>query len=99
MENISVANAYLSDISSNENRSKSLKEFNSSSTTILLPEKSTISKVFAQECKECYNIEDPRKLRFKDVFRLKEISFLLMLYFLIFLGFNIFHATFSDQAV
>src|SRR5215212_1552337 len=147
--NISVANAYLADISSNENRSKnfgkmaissnlgfivgpalaallgstifgnilpviaalilslvtliviglSLKEFKSSSATMLVPEKSTIRKVFAQECKECYNIEDPRKLRFKDVFRLKEISFLLMFYFLIFLGFNIFYATFPVQAV
>src|SRR5918912_940212 len=126
--NISVANAYLADISSDENRSKnfgkmsissnlgfivgpalaallgstifgnilpviaalilslvtliviflSLKEFNSPSSTILIQEKSTISKVFAQECKECYNIEDPRKLRFSDLFRLKEISFLLM---------------------
>jgi DHA1 family tetracycline resistance protein-like MFS transporter len=95
--NISVANAYLADVSSNENRSKnfgkmaissnlgfivgpalaallgstifgnilpviaalilslvtliviglSLKEFNSSSTTIIVPEKSTITKVFA----------------------------------------------------
>ena len=147
--NISVANAYLADISSNENRSKnfgkmaissnlgfivgpalaallgstifgnilpviaalilslvtliviglSLKEFNSPSSTILIQEKSTISKVFAQECKECYNIEDPRKLRFSDLFRLKEISFLLMLYFLIFLGFNIFYAAFPVQAV
>ncbi len=144
--NISVANAYLADISSNENRSKnfgkmaissnlgfivgpalaallgstifgnilpviaalilslvtlivtvlSLKEFNSPS---LIPEKSTIPKVFAQECKECYNIEDPRKLWFSDLFRLKEISFLLMLYFLIFLGFNIFYAAFPVQAV
>ena len=147
--NISVANAYLADISSNENRSKnfgkmaissnlgfivgpalaallgstifgnilpliaalifslvtliiiglSLKEFNSPSSTILIQEKSTISKVFAQECKECYNIEDLRKLRFSDLFRLKEISFLLMLYFLIFLGFNIFYAAFPVQAV
>jgi MFS transporter, DHA1 family, tetracycline resistance protein len=77
----------------------SLKEFNSSSTTIVVPEKSTITKVFAQECKESYNVEDHKKLRFKDVFRLKEISFLLLLYFLIFLGFNIFYATFSVQAV
>jgi MFS transporter, DHA1 family, tetracycline resistance protein len=147
--NISVANAFIADISSNENRSKnfgkmaissnlgfivgpalaallgstifgnilpiiaalflslvtlfvigfSLKEFKSSSATMLVPEKTTIRKVFAQECKECYNIEDPKKLRFKDVFRIKEISFLLMLYFLIFLGFNIFYATFPVQAV
>ena len=147
--NISVANAYLADISSNENRSKnfgkmaissnlgfivgpalaailgstifgeilpvmaalilslvtlivislSLKEFKSSSGVVLVPEKGTIRKVFAQECKECYNVEDPKRLRLKDVFKLKQISFLLMLYFLIFLGFNIFYATFAIQAV
>ena len=133
--NISVANAYLADISSNENRSNnfgkmaitsnlgfivgpglaailgstifgntlpvlaalilslgtliviislSLKEFKPSPGLMLVPEKGTIRKVFAQECKECYNIEDPKRLRLKDVFKLKQISFLLMLYFLIF---------------
>ena len=106
--NISVANAYLSDISSNENRSNNfgkmaissnlgfivgpalaailgstvfgnilpvlaalilslvtliviavaLKEFRVPSGVVLVPEKGTIRKVFAQECKEC----------FKDVF-------------------------------
>jgi MFS transporter, DHA1 family, tetracycline resistance protein len=77
-----------------------LKEFRSPSGVVLVPEKGTIRKVFAQECKECYEVEDPkRKLRFKDVFKLKQISFLLMLYFFIFLGFNIFYATFPIQAV
>jgi MFS transporter, DHA1 family, tetracycline resistance protein len=148
--NISVANAYLADISSNENRSNNfgkmaissnlgfivgpalaailgsaifgnilpvlaalilslvtlvviavaLKEFRSPPGVVLVSEKGTIRKVFAQECKECYEIEDSkRKLRFKDVFKLKQISFLLMLYFFIFLGFNIFYATFPIQAV
>jgi DHA1 family tetracycline resistance protein-like MFS transporter len=147
--NISVANAYLADISSDENRSKNfgkmaissnlgfvvgpalagilgstiygeilpvlaalilslvtlvvisltLKEFKSSSDVVLVPEKGTIRKVFAQECKECYEVEDPKKLRFKDVFKIKQISFLLTLYFFIFLGFNIFYATFPIQAV
>jgi MFS transporter, DHA1 family, tetracycline resistance protein len=147
--NISVANAYLADISSNENRGNNfgkmaissnlgfiigpglaailgstifgntlpvlaalilslvtliviglaLKEFKPSPGMILVPEKGTIRKIFAQECKECYNIEDPKRLRLKDVFKLKQISFLLILYFLIFLGFNIFYATFPIQAV
>jgi MFS family permease len=148
--NISVANAYLADISSNENRSNNfgkmaissnlgfivgpalaailgstifgnilpvlaalilslvtliviavtLKEFKSPSGVVLVPEKGTIRKVFAQECKECYEVEDPkRKHGFKDVFKIKQISFLLMLYFFIFLGFNIFYATFPIQAV
>jgi DHA1 family tetracycline resistance protein-like MFS transporter len=148
--NISVANAYLADISSDKNRSNNfgkmaissnlgfiigpalaailgstvfgyilpvlaalilslvtliviavaLKEFRSSSALVLVPEKGTIRKVFAQECKDCYDVEDPkRKLRFKDVFKLKQISFLLMLYLFIFLGFNIFYATFPIQAI
>jgi MFS transporter, DHA1 family, tetracycline resistance protein len=112
--NISVANAYLADISSNENRSNNfgkmavssnlgfvvgpalaailgstifgyllpvlaalilslvtliviavtLKEFRSQSRGVLIPEKGIIRKVFAQDCKECYEAEDPkRKLR------------------------------------
>jgi MFS transporter, DHA1 family, tetracycline resistance protein len=151
--NISVANAYLADISSNENRSKNfgkmaissnlgfivgpglaavlgstifgnilpvlaalilslvtltvigltLKEFKPSSPppgmVQVTEEKRTIRKVFVQECKDCYQIQDPKKLRFKDVFKLKYVSFLLLLYFLIFLGFNIFYATFPIQAV
>ena len=75
-----------------------LKEFKSSDV-VLVPEKGTIRKVFAQECKECYKVEDPKRLRFKDVFKLKQIAFLLTLYFFIFLGFNIFYATFPIQAV
>ena len=66
---------------------------------MLVPEKGTIRKVFAQECKDCYKVEDPKRLRFKDVFKLKQISFLLTLYFFIFIGFNIFYATFPIQAV
>jgi DHA1 family tetracycline resistance protein-like MFS transporter len=147
--NVSVANAYLADISSDENRSNNfgkmaissnlgfivgpalagilgatiygeilpvlaalflslitlivigfaLRESKSSSAIILVPEKGTIGKVFAQECKECYKIANPKKLSFQDVFRLKHISFLLVLYFFIFLGFNIFYTSFPIHAV
>ena len=147
--NVSVANAYLADISSDENRSNNfgkmaissnlgfivgpalagilgatiygeilpvlaalflslitlivigfaLRESKSSSAIILVPEKGTIGKVFAQECKECYKIANPKKLRFQDVFKLKHISFLLVLYFFIFLGFNIFYTSFPIHAV
>jgi DHA1 family tetracycline resistance protein-like MFS transporter len=38
------------------------------------------------------------KLKFQDVFKLKHISYLLVLYFLIFLGFNIFYAAFPSHA-
>jgi DHA1 family tetracycline resistance protein-like MFS transporter len=147
--NLSVANAYLSDISSDETRSKNfgkmaissnlgfivgpalagilggtvygpilpvlaalilslitiivlafmLKESKPSSAEILVPEGETISKVFAQECKECYDTTNPKKPGLRSVFKLKYISFLLVLYFLIFLGFNIYYASFPIHAV
>ena len=146
--NISVANAYLSDISSDENRSKNfgkmaissnlgfilgpalagilagtvygailpvlaalllslvtlfvigflLKESRIKSNPIVIPEEGTIRKVFAQECKDCYEPASPTKPRFIDVFKIKHISFLLVLYFLIFLGFNIYYASFPTHA-
>ncbi|MGB8574542.1 MAG: MFS transporter [Nitrososphaeraceae archaeon] len=146
--NISVANAYLSDISSDENRSKNfgkmaissnlgfilgpalagilagtvygatlpvlaalllslvtlfvigflLRESRIKSNPIVIPEEGTIRKVFAQECKDCYEPASPTKPRFIDVFKIKHISFLLILYFLIFLGFNIYYASFPTHA-
>ena len=146
--NISVANAYLSDISSDENRSKNfgkmaissnlgfilgpalagilagtvygailpvlaalllslvtlfviwflLRESRIKSNPIVIPEEGTIRKVFAQECKDCYEPVSPIKPKFRDVFKLKHISFLLVLYFLIFLGFNVYYASFPTHA-
>jgi len=146
--NISVANAYLSDISSDENRSKNfgkmaissnlgfilgpalagilagtvygpilpvlaalllslvtlfviwflLRESKTKSNPVVIPEEGTIRKVFAQECKDCYEPTSTIKPRFRDVFKLKHISFLLVLYFLIFLGFNVYYASFPTHA-
>lgn len=146
--NIYVANAYLSDISSDENRSKNfgkmaissnlgfilgpalagilagtvygetlpvlaalllslvtlfvigflLRESKTKSNPIVIPEVGTIRKVFAQECKDCYEPESPIKPKFRDVFKIKHISFLLVLYFLIFLGFNVYYASFPTHA-
>jgi MFS transporter, DHA1 family, tetracycline resistance protein len=145
--NISVANAYLADISSDNNRSKNfgkmaissnlgfilgpalagilgatiygailpvlaalilslftliviafmLRESKPLSDKILIPEEGTIRKVFAQECKEPYRTVS-HKHALRDVFKLKYISFLLVLYFLIFLGFNIYYASFPTHA-
>ncbi|HEX6029137.1 MAG TPA: MFS transporter [Nitrososphaeraceae archaeon] len=66
---------------------------------IQVPEKGNIGKVFAQECKECYTIVNPKKIKFKDIFNLKYVSFLLFLYFFIFLGFNIYYTSFPIHAV
>lgn len=149
--NISVANAYLADISSDENRSKNFGKMAISSnlgfivgpalagilgatvyheilpvlsalllsliTLIVISftlkeskpqlvdvtkqmiEKGSIRKVFAHECKECYQAPNPKKLKFNDVFKIKQISFLIVLYFFIFLGFNIFYTSFPIHAV
>jgi MFS transporter, DHA1 family, tetracycline resistance protein len=147
--NVSVANAYLADISSDENRSKNfgkmaissnlgfiagpalagilggtiyqeilpvlaalflslitliviglaLKESKPQSRVIQVPNKESIRKVFAQECKECYQTVNPKKLRFQDVFKIKHVSFLIALYFFIFFGFNIFYTSFPINAV
>jgi MFS family permease len=76
-----------------------LKESKPSAGVIQVPVKGNIGKVFAQECKECYKIVNPKKLRFLDIFKLTHISFLLFLYFLIFLGFSIFYTSFPIHAV
>jgi DHA1 family tetracycline resistance protein-like MFS transporter len=146
--NISVANAYLSDVSSEENRSNNfgkmaissnlgfilgpalagvlggtvygellpvlaalllsivtlfvvgllLRESRPKSNPILISQEGTIRKVFAQECKDCYTPDSDVKLKFRDVFKLKHVSFLLALYFLIFLGFNVYYSTFPTHA-
>src|SRR5215467_8175838 len=146
--NISIANAYLADLSSDTTRSKNfgkmamssnlgfivgpalagilggtiygailpvlaaltislitiaviaflLKESKPKTEEILVPEEGTIRKVFSQECKECYSTTDTKKPKLQDVFKLKYIPFLLILYFLIFLGFNIFYAAFPTHA-
>ena len=148
--NISVANAYLADISSDENRSKNfgkmaissnlgfivgpalagilgatiyqeilpvlaalilslltlivigftLKESKSRMTiTKQIQEEESVRKVFVHECKECYQPENPKNHRFQDVFKQKNISFLIAFYFFIFLGFNIFYVSFPIHAV
>jgi MFS transporter, DHA1 family, tetracycline resistance protein len=146
--NISIANAYLADLSSDSTRSKNfgkmaissnlgfilgpalagllggtiygailpvlaalilslvtiivivfmLRESKSSSEEILVPEQGTIRKVFSQECRECYSDTSTKKPKLQDVFKLKHISFLLVLYFLIFLGFNVYYAAFPTHA-
>ena len=147
--NISIANAYLADLSSDSTRSKNfgkmamssnlgfilgpalagilggtiygailpvlaalilslvtiiviiflLKESKShSEEEMLVPEQGTIRKTFSQECRECYLDTNTKKPKLRDVFKLKHISFLIVLYFLIFLGFNIYYATFPTHA-
>ena len=146
--NVSVANAYLVDVTSEANRSKNFGKMAISSNlgfivgpaiagvlgaTIFeetlpvlaalflslaavfvikfslkesklsvikkIQERGNVRKVFGDECKDCYKIEDPKKISFKDVFKLKHIPYMLTLYFFIFLGFNIFYVSFPIHAV
>jgi MFS transporter, DHA1 family, tetracycline resistance protein len=64
-----------------------------------IPEKNHVGRVFSFEPKECYKTANPHRLKFRDVFKLKYMPFLLVLYFLIFLGFNIFYTSFPIHAV
>ena len=145
--NVSVADAYVADISTDENRSKNFGKMAMSSNlgfivgpalagilgatvygealpvsaalilsvvvmvvivfvlketkcSILMeiPEKNQVGRVFSFESKECYKTANPKRLKFLDVFKLKHISFLIVLYFLIFLGFNIFYTAFPIHA-
>ncbi|MBV9666896.1 MAG: MFS transporter, partial [Nitrososphaeraceae archaeon] len=73
-------------------------KLSSSSEEMLVPEQGTIRKTFSQECRECYLNTSTKKPRMQNIFKLKHISFLLVLYFLIFLGFNIYYATFPTHA-
>lgn len=58
------------------------------------PEPTGIRKVLGQEQKECYQVEAGSKITFRETFRLEYIPFMLIVYFLIFLGFNIYYTAF-----
>jgi MFS transporter, DHA1 family, tetracycline resistance protein len=75
-----------------------LKESKPLSKEISIPVDGTVRRVFAQECKDCYSTVGINKPRFQDVFKLEYVSFLLVVYFLIFLGFNIYYAAFPTHA-
>ncbi len=60
-----------------------------------IPEKDHVGRVFSFEPKECYKTANPQKLSFQDVFKLKYIPFLLVLYFLIFLDLTSFTPRFG----
>ena len=58
----------------------------------------TIRKIFGQEQKSCYTINKDKKIKLADVLKIKNIPYLLLLYFLIFLGFNLFYTAFPIHA-
>jgi len=58
-----------------------------------------INKVFGQEQKDCYKLKGAEEFSFKNVLRLKNIPYMLLLYFLIFLAFNFFYVAFPIHAI
>lgn len=146
--NISVANAYLSDISNDENRKANYGKMAMSSSmgfilgpaiagllgaTILaeiipvgmailistlalfviwfkLPESKAdivqpdldrfkLRKLFANEQKECYDVEKTNEKSIFKVLQMPNISFLVLIYFLTFFGFSFFYVSFPMHAL
>lgn len=145
--NVSVANAYLADITEDKDRSRNFGRMSISANlgfilgpalagvlgaTVLaellpvlvafgislaavfvilfmLPEskpcimkkapRGSVRKVLGQEHKECYELANPEKLKLRDVVKLDRIPLFLILYFVIFLGFNIFYTAFPVHAL
>jgi MFS family permease len=58
-----------------------------------------IRKVFGYEIKECRTARETGKPSFREVLKLPNIPYMLGLYFLIFLGFNIFYTAFPLHAI
>jgi MFS family permease len=145
--NVSVANAYLADITEDRDRSRNFGRMSISANLgfilgpalagilgatvlgellpvlvafaisfaavfvilLMLPEskpcvmdripRGSVRKVLGQEHKECYELSNPEKLKLKDVLKMEGIPLFLILYFVIFLGFNIFYTAFPVHAV
>jgi DHA1 family tetracycline resistance protein-like MFS transporter len=146
--NVSVANAYLADITDEQNRSRNFGRMSISANlgfilgpalagvlgatvlaellpvlaalaislvavfviALMLPESKpclmkripaaqSVHKVLGQEHKECYELANPEKLRLRGIMRMERIPLFLVLYFIIFLGFNIFYTAFPVHAL
>ena len=63
------------------------------------PETGGIRKVFGQEQKECIQIQTDEKITIADVIKLKGVRYILLIYFLVFLGFNFFYIAMPVHAV
>jgi len=56
-------------------------------------------KILGQEHKECHKMTGEDKYKFADILRLKNVPFLLLIYFMIFLAFNFFYVAFPVHAI
>ena len=148
--NVSVANAYLSDISTDQNRKANFGKMAMSSSLgfiigpaiagvlgstvykeaipvltaalissvaiyliwFKLPESKldlvnpnnpgprfNLKKLFSFEHKECYKMKKCEDTSFRAVFSIRFVPFMLLIYFLTFLGFSLFYAAFPMHAL
>jgi DHA1 family tetracycline resistance protein-like MFS transporter len=146
--NVSVANAYLSDVSSDENRKQNFGKMAMSTSLgfilgpmlagllgatqfqeippvliailisgicilliyFMLPEskiapvdpkilESPVKQAFSIEQKECYKMKNCQDTRLPSVFRIPHVPYMLVIYFLTFLGFSFFYASFPMHAI
>ena len=63
------------------------------------PEHPNVRKIFGQEHKECFKMKGASKLPFRKILALKNIFYLMVIYFLVMLGFNFFYIAFPIYAV
>lgn len=63
------------------------------------PEQTNVRKVLGQEHKECFELEGAPPLSIPAILRLPGIGVLLIIYFLVFLAFNLFYVAFPVYAV
>ncbi|HDR73213.1 MAG TPA: MFS transporter [Methanoculleus sp.] len=61
-------------------------------------ELTSVRKVLGQEHVECYLLDRTEEISFRGIFGLRFVPFMLMLYFLIFLAFNIYYTAFPAYA-
>ena len=145
--NVSVANAYVADITSEEERSRSFGRMGVSSNlgfivgpalagllgatqwgetlpvvaallisliaTILIavllpesnpcaqvrnPEGASVRRVFGHEHRDCFEFQQAKEAGVRDVLKQQYVPLMLLLYFVIFLGFNFFYTSFPVHA-
>ena len=63
------------------------------------PEKINVKKFLGFQNKECFKMKGEEKISFRNVLKIKYIPFVLLLYFLIFLGFSFFYTAFPIHVV
>lgn len=63
------------------------------------PEVTNVRKVFGQEQKDCFRLTGTANIKLKDVLQIPHVVYLLVLNFLIFVGFNFFYSAFPVHSI